>query len=220
MFFEAMEIDDLLKCGQCNHEFDEPRNLPCGNTVCTGCLNKITKTINERDNSFKCSVCQGIHNQVEFPINILVQKILQKSPAEVYRSSIVEKANLKYIETKTKELKYDLLNGADKVKGYCIELRINVDLATEIGHRDINAHRDTILGQINAYEAETIGSIQMGTKAREGFQTEINELNGFTQSSRSYLTKMTIEEKVVRTKILLFCLLIFILILFLENKGD
>jgi hypothetical protein len=69
------------------------------------------------------------------------------------------------IESKKTELKKILLNGADIVREHCIELRLEVDLATETAIEtaieEIKHHRDTILKQNNDYEAETVALIQM-----------------------------------------------------------
>ena len=127
---------------------------------------------------------------------------LTMNSSEVGSSKIVEefKSNLKGIESQKLELEYSLLNGADKVMEHCIQLRIDVDLATETAHRDINLQRDTFLDQINAYQAETIGLIKIETKAREEFKKVINELHDFRNTWRTKLEKRNVDEnKVART---------------------
>jgi hypothetical protein len=40
-----------LRCGKCNQKFDEPRILPCGNTVCNSCIQALVTTADKKDNS-------------------------------------------------------------------------------------------------------------------------------------------------------------------------
>ena len=120
MFYEAAEIDNILMCGLCKHKLDVPRMLPCGTIVCQSCIDKTTKSINPKDNSFKCLACQATHKNAEFPVSKSFQKLLEKTPAEVYRCDIVEqlKSNLNDIDAQKSELEYSLLNGVDKVSSF------------------------------------------------------------------------------------------------------
>jgi len=106
-------------------------------------------------------MCQGAHKNAEFPVSELVKRLMETMPTEVFRSDLVEKfkANLNELESKKAELEGILLNGADRVKEHCIELRLDVDLATETAIEEIRQHRDTILKQIDDYEAKTVALI-------------------------------------------------------------
>ena len=96
-------------------------------------------------------------------------KILFK---KMFRSHLVDKfkSNLNKLESKKFELESLLLNGADQVREHCLELRVDVDLATETAILQFQQHRDFILKQISDYEAETVTSIQIGEKKRNELQ--------------------------------------------------
>jgi len=83
------------------------------------------------------------------------------------------------------------LNGADRVKEHCIELRLDVDLATETAIEEIKQHRDTILKQINDYEAKTVALIQIEVKTRNEFKSSIKSMDEFTKKWKSYFTRAT-----------------------------
>ena len=70
------------------------------------------------------------------------------------------KANLNQIVAKKVEMESLLLNGADQVRKNCLELRIDMDLATETAIAELQKHRDAILKQINEYETETVALFQ------------------------------------------------------------
>ena len=189
MFFEEAEIDDILKCEICKNKFDEPHILPCGSSVCNLCLDTMLRSIGQNDNSFKCTLCQATHKNGKFPENKLIKKLLGKSSAEFYRGNIVEKfkANLKEIETQKIDLEYGLKNSVDKVKENCIELRCDVDLATETAIRDIQKHRDVMIQQIEQYEAKTIEAIQIGNEVKGEIEKKISDMEKLLEDMEKLL---------------------------------
>jgi hypothetical protein len=87
MFHEQNKIDAFLGCGKCNQKFDEPRNLSCGNTVCDSCIKTLVKTVDQDDNSLKCSICHRAHKNVEFPVNEIAKRLMETMPTEVFAVS-------------------------------------------------------------------------------------------------------------------------------------
>jgi len=83
------------------------------------------------------------------------------------------------------------------VKEHCIELRLDVDLATETAIEEIRQPRDTIIKQIDDYEAKTFALIQTEEKTRNEFESSIKSMDEFSKEWRSYLTKAKIDEKEV-----------------------
>ena len=207
MFFEEAEIDEILKCEKCTQKFDEPRNLPCGKIVCNSCLDTALMSIDEKNNSFMCPLCQADHKNGEFPVSELIKKLLGKSSAEVYRGDLVEKfkSNLKEIEAQKIKIEYILKNSVDMIKEHCIELRCDVDLATEMLIRDIQKQRDVMIQQIDDYEAKTIELLQTDNKDNclkmrfwnWTFEKKILELGEFSKKWRSYLKKVKIDDEEV-----------------------
>ena len=90
-------------------------------------------------------MCQGTHKNAEFPVSELVNGLMKASPAEVFRGDLVEKfkANFNKTDSMRAELERIVLNGADKVREHCLELRLDVDLATETAIEEIQKQRDT-----------------------------------------------------------------------------
>ena len=66
----------------------------------------------------------------------------------------------------------------EKVKEHCIELRLDVDLATETAIHDMHWQRDELIQKIDDYKAKTIAQIQTEKKAREEFQQTFNSKTG------------------------------------------
>ena len=56
--------DDILKCDQCNIQFNEhdvPKFLPCFRTICSKCELTIQKNT-KSDMEFKCLICLKYHH--------------------------------------------------------------------------------------------------------------------------------------------------------------
>jgi len=147
-------------------------------------------------------MCQEIHKNAVFPVSLPLKSLMKFTPAEVYRSDLVEdfKLNLNKIQQKKSDLETCLETGVDKVKEHCIELRLDVDLATETAVEEIKQHRETVIKQINEYEENTISLIKNEEKTKNEFKESINSMIKFTNEWKSYLTKAKIEDKQVTRK--------------------
>jgi len=209
MFYEQTKIDEFLLCSYCHEKFDEPRILPCGKSVCNNCLIIIFKTIDKKDNSFKCSVCQESHRNAEFQVNETLKQILKILPDEVYRGNLVVKfkANLNELNEKKMHLEKLLATAVDQVKEHCLELRLDVDLTTELAIEEINkqrdsiiTHRETIIKEIDDYEAKTVGLIETEENTKNVFKDSIKSFTEFFQKWKSYLSKVKIDDNEVAEK--------------------
>jgi hypothetical protein len=60
-------------CMRCRQNIDEPKLLPCGNTICTCCEKDIMSIDNDH---FDCSLCGKTHvkDNNELPVNQLFKK--------------------------------------------------------------------------------------------------------------------------------------------------
>ena len=74
MFYEEAMINKELNCIKCKQRLDEPRILPCGETICAYCY--ISIEVN--NNKFKCFICKKDHLMQEegLPINKRLLRIL------------------------------------------------------------------------------------------------------------------------------------------------
>jgi len=166
MFFEENEITDILKCSRCKERLDEPTMLPCGDTVCSLCL----KLIHASNKKFKCIVCNNEHTMPEngLPINKALRALWPIQPKEVYRSQAVEtlKETLNTMRKKISLLQTASDNSSDRIKDECIELRRQVQLATDQVIEQINDFNDQFINVINQYENETIESLQSNNRQK------------------------------------------------------
>ena len=115
MFYEEKEISELIICPYCKTKFTDPRLLPCGLSLCFGCIQLIA---NNEFGNIKC-VCTNFHAvPVDgFIVNPILAKLVEKKPHEVYRSSIVEefKVNLNSFKKKIDSLINKMQRGGENI---------------------------------------------------------------------------------------------------------
>ena len=113
MFYEEAKIKNVLNCVKCNQRLDEPRILPCGESICAYCH----LSIKVNNNKFKCFVCQKDHQMSEkgLPISKRLLDILALNPEEVYRSKEVTKLkeHIKVIQEDINKLSFGINNGVE-----------------------------------------------------------------------------------------------------------
>jgi hypothetical protein len=119
---------------------------------------------------------------------------------QVYRNRDVEKLRAKLAEMKEKndDLKANLDNGTDQVKEYCIELRNQVHLQTEILLEQVHQFNENLRAEIDKYEQQCIDSFgnKIVNKETE-FSGFIKEINKFFDDKTKYLNEFLIDETAI-----------------------
>lgn len=200
MFYEESKIVKLLLCQKCSKrydEYDEPRILPCGKTLCSKCVQALV-------NEFTCDLCSNGHliPQNGFPINEIVLNLISEQPNEVYRSRESEllKTNLNQLESLATDVKFDLDNRGDKVKDHCIELKRQVQLATEQKIQEINEFNKKFLKEVDQYEKECIQKLaNNNSEVNPAVESLMSEVKKFLVDKRLYLGRFQISEEEIFT---------------------
>ncbi len=155
----------VLNCIKCNQKLDEPRMLPCGETICAYCY----MSIEVNNNKFKCFICNEDHLMPEkgLPISKRLLRILALKSKEVFRSKKVKqlKDNQNVIQEDINKFSFGIYNGIDKIKGLCLDLRNKVQLKTEEAIEQLNEHNKQMITEIEEFERECIKSYQTNEKA-------------------------------------------------------
>ncbi len=197
MFYSEDEILVNLRCEKCNERLDEPRVLPCASIVCNLCVASI---LNQK-NKFKCLTCTETHEYPlnGFPLSKKILKLLHLKPNEVHRSDSCKslKQKLNEIQTKIDQFTYGITKGSDQIKEYCIDLRTDVQLATELAIQQINFFNDEFIMKINQYEKECVEAYADNKQGREEFNKIIDEMKQFNAKWTDYLKQFEISDKII-----------------------
>lgn len=191
MFYEESEINKVFSCPCCDLKFEDSKVLPCGNIICGYCASRLNK-------KFQCELCFKTHVVPDegFPISNLILKFLSIKSDEVIRSSQATnlKNNLKEIQLIIKRLSFKINNGVDYIKEHCINLRNDVQLATERFIKDVNDLSETMINKINKYEQKRIRDYKdLATDKQEHLKV-VNELQIFYDRWNDYLKQFKIND--------------------------
>ncbi|CAF0795883.1 unnamed protein product [Brachionus calyciflorus] len=150
-----MLSEDSLLCVRCNKKFNDPRVLPCGESLCSNYLSDLKEM-------YDCPFCKEIHTVPKngFPSN----KSLLKAVKSSYES---QNAKLKFVNFK-KHL--DMIDSFDSMKkvvdtpdlvitDYCSAMIGDIDLIFEIKYKEISLIREGLIKKVKDYEAQCLQNL-------------------------------------------------------------
>jgi hypothetical protein len=187
MFFETNQINEALLCINCEGKLEEPKILPCGETICLFCVTSL-KIV---DKMFDCLVCKEKHEMPKDGLlnNKFVVKILSIKPTKVSRGKDYDTFQdlLKHIGININLIKIGVNNSDDFIKEHCIEMRNEVQLVTEVTIEHINDYNSEIIKEIDKYEKERL-EINKSTKKIDlnSFDSSLKDLNEFLKEMQSF----------------------------------
>jgi len=185
MFFENNKVNDILICTICEGRLENPKILPCGETICSFCVTSL-KIV---DKMFKCLVCKKKH---EMPIdgllkNILVLKMLSIKPNEISRGKAFEtfQDSLNNIQKNINLITNGVNRRDDCIKEHFSELRNEVQLYTEETIQQLNNSNIQIIKEIDGYEKEQLRM----SKEMKNLNSSFKEYNDFLKEMKSFYDK-------------------------------
>jgi len=183
MFYDINQVDNAMLCQHCEGRLEEPKILPCGETICSFC--EASMQIN--DGIFDCLVCKEKHEMPKngLPNNKAILKMLSIKPTKVSRGKAFDKfqESLNDIRISINLIKNGIKRD-DYVKEHCIELRNNVQLVTEKAIQQINDFNTEIIKKIDVYEKEQLQMSQY--IANISLNSSFKDLNDFLKDMQSF----------------------------------
>jgi len=194
MFYEENEITKISECKKCRLPLHEPRVLPCGDTICSSCVDKI----HVDNKQFFCILCLKKHYMPDegLPLNKMALQLASMKPTEVSRGRTAEglKKTLRVMSQKITTLIYDSNNGIDKINEYYSNLRSDVQLAAEEVIQQINERNQNTIEIIDNHEKETIKAYQLSQAHKNQVKRTVEELEKFHLKWSKYLNQAQISD--------------------------
>lgn len=190
-------------CKRCNSRYDAtnlPKNLPCGDVICTNCENLL------RENSkiAKCVTCSAEHSLTDdiqlSKCKVLIE-MLSLKPNEIHRSDEVEKLKQFINDVKSNVVSIEkMLNGSvDMIKEHCAELRNEVQLATELKIQKLNELNIELIDDIYKYENECCAKfLSDASFQKTNISQQLVQSKEFTTEWTSYLNEFKIDDQIVK----------------------
>jgi hypothetical protein len=182
MFLSTQEI---LHCQNCQKKYDEPKILPCGNTICNNCIKTFLtnkkekkKTQSQKSNShkilngyemlsneFKCLMCEENHEfppDNAFPTNQQILKLLTKDLKlfNFGESAAKLKNYVESINENKLELQELTIGGKNFIEDYCMKIRKDIDFSAEKEIECIYKRQEELCGETRVYEKQTIDAYE------------------------------------------------------------
>ena len=126
MYFDSKQVNNLLNCIKCEGRLDEPRILPCGNSICSYCSSSFQLANNKE---FQCLICNELHEmpQKGLPISKVLVELLSFESINVSRGKAFDSLQQIMIDILKKQNVFNRLNNpTDYIKEHFINLRNEV----------------------------------------------------------------------------------------------
>jgi hypothetical protein len=202
MFYQATELDNLLICKICDRKLDDPRILPCGESFCNKCINDLA----DRDNNvIECQNCQTQHAILDggFPINNVVNKIVQLKSNEVFRNLLVkdfsQASNL--IKIKCERVELDLRIGETIIYEFCDNVKREAQLAILEAHVKLDTIHEEFFEEIKNYETECQLQFKQIQLNKSQIEILIEESKVFYCESVDLLKKFNFDESEFKVRL-------------------
>lgn len=194
MFFDPHQVNNLLYCKNCEARLDEPRLLPCGESIFSVCVQSI-KLIGKQ---YDCLVCSNKHKMPKngLHINKALAEMLSFKSIDVSRGEAFDslQVTLNDLFNKSSILKHRLDHRDDYVKEHCNEIRNKVQLATEEAILLINQFNEHLIDRVDEYENELIYLNTKNVELMEKFQKLIDEIDSFKIKTNEYLNEYNLND--------------------------
>ena len=156
MFYPKFQLD----CSYCKKEIKETAKLlECGESVCVDCENSIKDSL-DKNGQFKCKVCDRLHKMPNdgLLLNMTFEKMKNQQPINPSVALKLEELENKLKETKTKfnEFKYYFENREEKVREYCKNIRLEVEMCKQRAIEHLEKECKKLFSEIDEYEIEQI----------------------------------------------------------------
>jgi hypothetical protein len=160
MFFSESQIKDETTCQKCKTIFNDPRVLPCGESICNKC---ILNGISDK-NEFNCLCCVEMHNVPRngFPVNKSMLSLLRMKPKVEIKFNVWEefKKNFKQMKDNLDKLISDVELSDGIVDEHCEMIKNQIETRTESLIQKIENYREVLLKEIDDYEKECKDNIK------------------------------------------------------------
>jgi hypothetical protein len=193
-FAEASDetVRKQLCCHLCSSRFEDPRLLPCGETLCNKCIRNRC----ENNGDFRCVFCEKTHQVSDelLPENKLIQKLTSnlRSNSKIATKDVDElKLTLSNIERRCRELK-DITekNSIVEIRNYTDFLRNEIDVITESMSQYVYKFNKELVEKVDSYERECIENIKNSSDGFKEFHRLLFDVENFAKYCLSNLDEL------------------------------
>jgi hypothetical protein len=131
-----------------------------------------------------------------FPVSKKILNLLAFKPNEIPRTESVRtlQTTLNEIQNKINDFTNGLNSGIERIKEYCLNLKADVQLGTNLKIQRINELNEIYIREINSYEKECIDALERNKEDKEYFNRIINDTSLFKNDWSNQLKRFEISD--------------------------
>ncbi|RNA43514.1 hypothetical protein BpHYR1_044313 [Brachionus plicatilis] len=179
--------NDMVICKICNKLLNDPRVLPCGESVCSGCIPTDCKI-------FSCNFCLNSH---QVPLEgFVVNRALVKSLEAAIDSKSIEKS-LQSFNQKMQETDSNLQNILNfspetNISELCSNLINQIDLEFETKLKTITELRESLIKQVRDHEKHCLENF---AKNQDKHQAQLERIKQVCEETKCCLREAIVSDK-------------------------
>ncbi|CAF0783917.1 unnamed protein product [Brachionus calyciflorus] len=165
--------ENFLNCPSCETIYEEPRILPCGETICSKCIPNT-------ETEFDCVYCFAKHQSDSnfHPINkalaIAIESSINSNYLRCkYENFIKEKSS---IELEYKNIISSLENPETSISDHCKLVINSIDLDCEDKIKTIQNERDTLIQKVVKYERNCLDQLKNNKEKIKTLSDKVKDL--------------------------------------------
>jgi hypothetical protein len=200
MFYFEQDINEYLKCQICNNKLKDPKLLPCGESICERCI-----PVETFDSKKQCILCHEEHiiPVSGLPSNKSLERILEKTPVELYRGryhkELKEKSNK--FKKEIDQIKEIIEQPKELVKNNCNLLREQVKMSYECAEAKLAKAAEKLIKQINDYETDCLERCEENKEFIISSKTKLESMETLYIHNLEYINKPLIDHEETKDKI-------------------
>ncbi|CAF0845708.1 unnamed protein product [Brachionus calyciflorus] len=184
-------------CPICEINFESPRYLPCGETICINCITRAT-----RRGQLDCPVCRTIHAvpSTGFPKNKQLERVIGQIVNRLSRGAYGEvKKLLEDAEVKLKSYMNDFDSSQQIINSYCDTVNQQLNVSAEKLLQEVDAKKETIRNEIAAFGERNSNDLyrRIGELHSRVIQESRKKLDVLKREMRNY----RLDENGLRVKL-------------------
>jgi hypothetical protein len=199
MFYREENVISVIICGICEQKFEDPRVLPCGNTICHKCY-VVLKDQSDKNEHYKCNFCNEFHDSgANLPVNKSVVDLLKCQPQAVVQSQKVAELNV-LLEKVTKTVnknKIDKSLAETILYDDCQKVRNDLQIKMELIRYELGIIHQKLLDEIEDYEKKCKKNI-LENFGQVFFGGIIAQSEEFCEDTNKLLSEFKIEEHLLQ----------------------
>ena len=186
-----------LKCPICQKEYESPVLLPCGESVCSKCVNPLGSL----SNIFLCKLCNSMHEIPDnnFPQNKALIKVIE-SKRESVNEKQVEKRLRCFLEIEAgwDFLKKSFDNCKENIKDSVRQIINDIELVADLKCNQINQIRDDLIEKVLNYERDCFENY---TNYSIEYYKFVKELEPYQENKESYVKENFLAAQTVKSRL-------------------